>query len=101
MSEAKEKEHLETIRNIFLNTTFQHYQTLISYLKSLPIPQQIPLLHKAYLDFDTAIILFKEILTTCPIILPKKNEQEKQSEEPKENQQELREESTAVEDNCK
>ena len=75
-SEDQQREALRVIRESLINTAFQHYNTLINYLKSLPIPQQIPELQKAYSYLADGIVWTKEVLTYGPIILPTPKKEE-------------------------
>ncbi len=73
--EVSKEEHLQVVqalRQTLTNTAFQHYHALIQYLKSLPIPQAIPGMQHAYLSIDTGMLWIKDLLLTCPIILPPK-----------------------------
>lgn len=62
-------QQLKAIRDSLINTSFQHYNQLIAFLKSLPIPQQQPGMHQAYIMIDSGILWIKEMLTVSPLIL--------------------------------
>ena len=69
-TEAEQQEKLNLIRQTFINEAFQHYMTLVTYLKSLPIPQQIFGFQKSLSYIDDGMLWVKEVLNACPIILP-------------------------------
>lgn len=78
VSEEDQQAQLNVIRQSLLNSAFQHFNQLIGFLKSLPIPQQIIGIQKGYSYFDDGMVWIKEVLNNCPIVLPqpKNNETE-------------------------
>jgi hypothetical protein len=64
-----EQDQLTAIRQSLINTSFQHYNVLIQFLKLLPVNQQVPGMTQAYLQIDGAMLWIKEIIMTNPIIL--------------------------------
>lgn len=87
--QAEQINALNAVRQSLLNTAFQHYHTLMNFLKSLPIghAKASPGWNYAMLQIDSGMLFIKEILPNSPIIFP---ETPAQNDEPiKEVQQEI------------
>lgn len=68
-SPSLQQEQVNMIRASLLQHVFEKYHILIKELKKLPIPQQIPGFHHAYLQIDGAMLWIKEIINTAPLML--------------------------------
>lgn len=78
-------EQIQLVRESLIQSIFKDYHELIGKLKKLPIQHALPLVTKAYLDIDCAMLVFKEILSSGLLMFAQAPEKK---EEPNENNEE-------------
>jgi hypothetical protein len=70
-----EQDQLNAIRQSLINTLMGHYTNLTSFIKNLPIHQQLPGLLKGLSYIDDGLLWAKEVLLAAPLIFPEKKEE--------------------------